>query len=125
MTVAQITALSARHVTQINASDTTVLLSPALVAALEAAGVKVSAPAGDTVLISGTAANLEALTASQISGLPAIGATGLVSTNANVSYTSAQTAAILSSGLNVSAAGSTPSPKTSPTAIIRFTGAAS
>ena len=67
--------------------------------------MKVSAPAGDTVVISGIAANLEALTASQISGLPAIGATGLESTNANVSYTSAQTAAILSSGLNVSAAG--------------------
>jgi hypothetical protein len=49
---------------------------------------------------------LVTLTASQISGLPAIGVTGLVSTNANVSYTSDQTAAILSSGLSVSAAGS-------------------
>ena len=106
MTTTQITALSARHVTQINASDTTVLLSPLLVAALESAGVKVSAPPTDTVVISGTAANLEALTASQITGLSAIGATGLVSTNANVSYTSAQTAAILASGLSVSAAGS-------------------
>ena len=76
------------------------------VAALESAGVKVSAPPGGTVVISGIAANLEALTASEISGLPAIGATGLVSTNANVSYTSAQTPAILSSALNVSAAGS-------------------
>ena len=89
MTTTQIAALSARHVTQINASDTTVLLSPLQVAALEAAGVKVSAPPGDTVLISGTAANLEALTASQISGLTAIGASGLVTTNANVSYTCA------------------------------------
>ena len=106
MTVAQINALSARHVTQINASDTTVLLSPLQVAALEAGAMKVSPPPGDTVLISGIAANLEALTASQIGGLPAIGVTGLVSTNANVSYTSAQTAAILSSGLNVSASGS-------------------
>ena len=65
-----------------------------------------SAPSGDTVLISDTAAHLEGLTASQIDGLTAIGVTGLVSTNANVSYTSAQTAAILSSGLSVSAAGS-------------------
>ena len=68
--------------------------------------MKVSAPPGDTVLISDIAANLEALTASEIGGLPALGVTGLVSTNANVSYTSAQTAAILSSGLSVSAAGS-------------------
>ena len=105
LTTTQIAALSARHVTQINASDTSVSLSPTLVAALESAGVKVSAPPGDTVVISGIAANLEALTASEISGLPALGATGLVSTNANVSYTSSQTAAILSSGLTVSAAG--------------------
>ena len=65
-----------------------------------------SAPAGDTVQVSDTAAHLEGLTASQIDGLAAIGVTGLVSTNANVSYSSTQTAAILSSGLNVSAAGS-------------------
>jgi hypothetical protein len=106
LTATQIAALAARHVTQINASDTPVSLSPVLVAALESAGVKVSAPPGATVLISGTAANLQALTASEMSGLPAIGAAGLVSTNANVSYTSAQTAAILQSGLTVSAAGS-------------------
>jgi hypothetical protein len=106
LTTTQIAALSARHVTQISASDTSVLLSPVLVSALESAGVKLSAPPGDTVAISGTAANLEALTASQISGLPALGAAELVSTNANVSYTSAQTAAILASGLTVSAVGS-------------------
>ncbi len=38
--------------------------------------------------------------------MTAIGVTGLVSTSANVSYTSDQTAAILSSGLSVSASGS-------------------
>ena len=43
------------------------------------------------------------MTASQIDGLAAIGVTGLVSDNANVSYTPTQTAAILSSGLTVSA----------------------
>ncbi len=89
MTTTQIAALPARHITQINSGDTTVLLSPLQVAALEAAGMKVSAPPNDTVLISGTAANLEALTASQISLLTAIGASGLATTNANVSYTCA------------------------------------
>ena len=106
LTTTEIAALSARKVTQIDASDTKVLLSPLQAAALEAAGVKVSAPPGDTVLISGAAANLEGLTASEISGLPAIGVTALVSTDANVSYTPAQTAALLANGLNVSAAGS-------------------
>jgi hypothetical protein len=106
MSVTQINALAARDVTQINASDAAVLLRVAQISGLEAGGIIVSAPAGDSVVISDTAANLGALTASQISGLPAIGATGLVSTNANVSYTSDQTAAIIQSGLSVSAAGS-------------------
>src|SRR5271165_3906503 len=106
LTAPQIAGLTALHVTQANATDTTVALTVAKAEALESAGVLVSAPAGDTVLVSDTAAHLEGLTASQIDGLTAIGVTGLVSTNANVSYTSAQTAAILSSGLNVSAAGS-------------------
>ncbi len=44
-------------------------------------------------------------TPGQIDGPPAIGVTGLVSTNANVSHASAQTAAIFANGLNVSASG--------------------
>ena len=106
LTAPQIAGLTALHVTQANATDTTVSLTVAKAEALESAGVLVTAPQGDTVLVSDTAAHLEGLTASQIDGLSAIGVTGLVSTNANVSYTSAQTAAILSSGLNVSASGS-------------------
>jgi hypothetical protein len=105
MTTAQITALSAHHVTEVNASDTTVLLRVAQISGLEAGGIVASAPTGNTVQISDTAANLETLTTSQIVGLAAIGVTGLVSTNASVSFTSAQTAAILSSGLTVSASG--------------------
>jgi hypothetical protein len=105
MTVAEIKAVSALGVTQIAASDMTMLLRVAQVAALEAGGIVVSAPSGDSVVISGTAAHLESLTATEIGGLAAIGVTGLVSTNANVSYSPTQTAAILSSGLNVSALG--------------------
>ncbi len=106
MTVAQIHALSARNVPQINASDRTVSLRVAQVSALEAAGAKVSAPASDAVLIVDTAAQLETLTASQIDGLLAIGVTGLVSMDANVRYSSTQTAAILARGLSVAALGS-------------------
>jgi hypothetical protein len=106
MTVTQINALAARQVLQINASDTTVSLMVAQITSLEAGAMKVSAPVSDdTVVISDTAAQLETLTASQIDGLPSIGVTGLVSTNANVSYSSTQTAALLASGLNVSASG--------------------
>jgi len=102
LTTTQIAALSARHVTQINASDTSVSLSPVLVAALESAGVTVSAPPGDTVVISGIAANLEALTASEISGLPALGAAGLVSTNASVTLSVAQVVALEGVNLKLS-----------------------
>ena len=167
LTVGQIAGLSALDVTQLSATDTTVLLTVAKAQALEAAGIPVSAPSGQTDLLSDTAAHLGGLTVSQINGLtaigvtgvavssaanltltvaqaqalgannldvtpltghtvtisdtaadiaalsaaqlagfPAIGVTGLVSTDANISYTPDQTAAILSSGLNVSASGS-------------------
>jgi hypothetical protein len=103
LTTAQIAGLSALDVTGINATDTSVALTVARAEALESVGIPVSAPAGDTVQVSDTAAHLEGLTANQIGGLAAIGVTGLVSTTASVSYTPTQTAAILSSGLAVSA----------------------
>ncbi|MGO9954840.1 MAG: beta strand repeat-containing protein, partial [Solirubrobacteraceae bacterium] len=107
LTQSQIDALPATGVTAIAVSNTANLaLSVAQAQALETDNLAVQAETGFAVTISDTAANLEGLTASQIDGLTAIGVTGLVSTDANVSYTSAQTAAILSSGLNVSAAGS-------------------
>ena len=65
-----------------------------------------SAPTGSTVEVADTAAHLQALTAAQIAGLPGIGVSELISNNANVSYSVAQTAAILASGLAVAAAGS-------------------
>ena len=107
LTLKEINSLSATGVSRIaisNAANLTLTVAQAL--ALEANSLKVKAESGFSVAISDTAANLEGLTASQISGLSTIGVTGLVSNNADVSYTSAQTAAILSSGLNVSASGS-------------------
>jgi hypothetical protein len=106
MTAAQITALSVIHVTQVDASDTSVLLRVSQISGLEAGGIVMSAPARDTVQIADTAANLETLTTSQIDSLAAIGVSGLVSTNANVGYTSTQTAAILKNDIKVSATGS-------------------
>jgi hypothetical protein len=105
-TIAGLPALGVSDIVSTNGS-VKISLSVAQALALEGASLWITGPNGasDTALISDTAANLEALTASQIAALPAICVTGLVSTNANVSYTSAQTAAILSSGLNVSASG--------------------
>src|SRR5208283_2417246 len=65
----------------------------------------VSVPSGSTAIVSDTAGNVQRLTPAQISGLPGIGVTELFSSNANVNFNVAQTAAILASGLTVAAAG--------------------
>jgi hypothetical protein len=103
-----IAGLPALGVSSIVSTNGAVEISVAQALALEDANLRIRGPKGAhvTVTVSDTAANLESLTASQIQGLTAIGATGLVSTNADVSYTSAQTAAILKNDINVSAAGS-------------------
>jgi hypothetical protein len=106
LTQTQINNLAERGVLLIESDDTSVALSVKLAKSLEAADMTVTAPAGLSVTVQDTAANLEGLTAHQIDGLKAIGVTGLVSTNANVSYTSAQTAAILKNDISVSATGS-------------------
>ena len=76
-------------------------LKTAQAVAIESAGIHVSGPGATTV--SDTSANLQALTAMQISALPGIGVTGLYSNNANVAYSAAQTSAIVSANLTPSA----------------------
>ena len=80
-------------------------MTTAQAVAFTSAHIALSAPAGSTVEVSDTAAHLQALTAAQLTALTGIGVSELLSTNANVSYSVAQTAAILSSGLTVAAAG--------------------
>jgi hypothetical protein len=108
LSTATIAGLPALGVTSIVSTNGPVDISVAQALALEDANLGIRGPKGGhlTVAVSDTAANLQALTASQINGLSAIGVTALVSTNADVSYTSAQTAALLSSELSVSASGS-------------------
>jgi hypothetical protein len=103
-----IAGLPALGVSSIVSTNGAVKIDVAQALALEDAGLKIRGPKGHrvTVTVLDTAANLEGLTARQIDGLTAIGVKGLVSTNANVSYTSAQTAAILKNDINVSATGS-------------------
>ena len=63
-----------------------------------------SSAALGSLMLSDTAANLQALTAKQIQGLPAIGIAGLVSTNASLKFTVAQTLALETAGLSAHAA---------------------
>ena len=104
LTAPQIAGLANLHVTQIAASDTNVALTTAQATALETAGVPVAAN-GSHVTVLDTAAHLQALTAAQISELPAIGVSGLNSSNANVTFSAFQTSAILAANLSLSASG--------------------
>ena len=80
-----------------------VSFSVAQAMALETEGLKVTVPTGDLVTLSDTAANIEKLTATQIAGLAAIGVTAIAATNASVSLTVAQTSAVNTARLLVSA----------------------
>jgi hypothetical protein len=55
------------------------------------------------VTLSDTAANIEGLTATQIGGLKAIGVTAIAATGASLSLSVAQTSAVNTAGLSVSA----------------------
>ena len=101
---AQIASLSTLHVSAVDARDTNLALTTAQAIAFENAHIALSAPASSVVEVSDTAAHLQALTAAQIAALPGTGIDELYSSNANVSYTSAQTAAILSGDILVGAA---------------------
>jgi hypothetical protein len=73
LTVPQITQLATIPITDIDASDGSVSLSAAQAVALEAGNIVVNVPDGAFVTLADTAANLESLTASELSGLGGIG----------------------------------------------------
>ncbi len=101
LTATQIAGLVNLHVTQIQASDTNASLTTAQATALETANIPVSAPAGSAVQILDAAGRLQALTVAQINALPAIGVSRLVSSNAGVRFTVAQTIALEAGALTV------------------------
>jgi beta-glucanase (GH16 family) len=102
----QLQALAQRNVTSVAASNGGVTLTTAEAGLLAIAKIHLTAPAGDQVVVADTAAKLQALQTSLVALLPTIGVNELYSTNANVSYTAEQTAAIISAGLSLAARGS-------------------
>ena len=105
LTPTQIASFGSLRVSQIAANDASVALTVAQAEALEKASIPLSAPTGSLVTVSDTAANLQALTTTQILALSDVGVVGLNSDNANVTFSAAQTSAMLSAHLSVSAAG--------------------
>ncbi len=94
LTPTQIASLSTLHVTQLQATDAPVTLDVAQALALETAGVTLSMPPGDSAAVVDTAANIEALTTTQIASLSSSLHVGEVeASDTNVAITTAQTVA--------------------------------
>ena len=106
LTTAQFSALSGYGVTSITATDAPLTLTYAEASALEAGGISVTVPGAGSSILSDTASNLEKLTVQQIDGLAGVSVGELFSTNANVSFTAAQTAALIADDVTLAAAGS-------------------
>ena len=106
LTPAQIATLHQVQVTQITATNSGVVLTAAQALALENQRISLSVPSGSLATVSDTAANLEAMSPSQISSLGTLGVSGLRATDNNVTFNVTQVSAILGADLNVSAAGS-------------------
>ena len=94
LTKAEIAALPGAGVTAIIANDASVMLHVDQAVALEADGIDITVPAHDTVTISDTAAQIETLTAAEISALPGVGVTAIDATDASVTLTVAQAVAL-------------------------------
>src|SRR6185437_15190371 len=105
LTATQIAGLGNLHVAQITASDASLALTVAQAAALETAGIRVAVPAGSTLTVTDTSANLRAMAAGVIAGLPALGVSDIVSTNGSVSIGVAQAIALENAHLRINGPG--------------------
>ena len=94
LTPAQINNLSVRGVLLLEASDTSVALTATDAVNLEAADMTVTAPSGSEVTLTAPKASVSALATTTIAGLPALGVSGIVSTNGSVTITVAQALAL-------------------------------
>jgi fibronectin-binding autotransporter adhesin len=105
LTAAQIAGLEFVGVTQITATDGSIVLTAAKAIAFENAGLAVTVAPGFTVMLSDTAAHITSLTATQIAALGTVGVTAVDSTNASLALTVAQAAAFQSSGVSLGVPG--------------------
>ena len=101
LTLAQINNLSLRDVLLLQASDTSVALSASLALSLEAADMTVTAPSGSEVTLTAPKASVSALSTTTIAGLPALGVSGIVSTNGSVSISVAQALALEAADIGI------------------------
>src|SRR6185312_8641445 len=102
VTAGQMGLLAATGVSRITSTSGGVTLNVAQALALESPAIKITVPTGSVVAVSDTALDIQALLTTQIAGLKAVGATILSASDANVSLTAAQAAALESAGVSLS-----------------------
>ena len=106
LTATQISGFKALNISAINASNAPITLTTQQALAAEVAAITFASPVSSFPIdISDAAKNIETLTAAQITSLSKIGVSGLLITDAAISYTMAQTQAALTAGLTLGAAG--------------------
>jgi hypothetical protein len=101
LTTAQISALPTAGFSTLLANNGAVAFSVAQVAAIEAAGISVSASTG-VVTLSDRAANLATLSAAQVAALPAAGVDAVSTSDIYVVLTAVQAVAFDTAGLSIS-----------------------
>jgi hypothetical protein len=100
LTVGEIAQLKGDGISSITATDGSLQFDAAQAVAL-ADPVKLTVPAGDSVTLVDTASDIEALSPSEISGIGAIGFTGISVTDASLTLDVAQALAVLKDDLAV------------------------
>jgi hypothetical protein len=110
LSTTQIAGLGALDVKTLSANDTSVTLTVAQAEALLNANVGVSVPMNQNVIIYDSAANLQTmlgtLNSTQLQSLKTMVGVSVLEASNNVSYTIAQTSALLSAGFNIMEVGS-------------------
>jgi hypothetical protein len=102
LNVAQIGLLAATGFSGVTSTSGGVALSVAQAEALEGAGLKIIPPGGSEVTISDLAANIAAMSPSQLMALAATGVSGVTATDASVTLSLAQALALESPVIKVS-----------------------
>jgi autotransporter passenger strand-loop-strand repeat protein len=90
-------------VTRLRATDASIVLTAANIQAFQSANITLSAPMGDTVTMSDTAADIEALGMGDIANLAATGVTAITATDAAIALTVFQVLDLEGAGIAISA----------------------
>ena len=101
LTASQVAGFGFLGVVGVTSTDGSVTLTGAKALAYEEAGLSLTVPTGSTVTVADTAANLQTLTASQITALHGVGITALISTTTSIPFNVAQVLSLQAAGISL------------------------